>query len=265
MYVNDKMDDILKDIIDYKFIELGQLKKRYKNIKINSKIKSQFKKNFQNTNRVQIIAELKPSSPSEGKIIPSDRKSLKAILKAYNQFPLGAISILTDKKYFNGAFENLALAKEITDKPILCKEFIIDEFQIKLAKYFGADAILLIAETLPFERLLELYRYAKSIHLDVLFELHDSKYLSHLLQNKIDIIGINNRNLSTLKINKNRCLTLKKLIPKNKITIAESGFETKNEISILSRYGFTGVLIGTSLLKAKKIEKKLEEVVYYDK
>ncbi len=259
------MNNILKTILAYKFVELTQLKRKYKNIKINTKIKSRFKNNFQNTNRVQIIAELKPSSPSEGKIIPADQKSIKTILKAYNQFPLGAISILTDKKYFNGGFENLALAKEVTDKPILCKEFIIDEFQIKLAKYFGADAILLIAEVLPFKRLLELYRFAKSIHLDVLFELHDSKYLSCLLQNKIDIIGINNRNLSTLIINKNKCLSLKKLIPKNKIVIAESGFETKNEINTLSRYGFKGVLMGTSILKAKNIEKKLEEVVYYDK
>ncbi len=257
--------NILNKIIENKFNELEKLKSTYKDIskKINPAIKGEFKNNFINTSKVKIIAEIKPASPSEGEIFKPTKKNIKNIAAIYSKFPIGAISVLTDSAYFNGSYENIALVKEITDIPVLCKEFIVDKFQLKLAKYFGADAVLLIAEALPYKKLLSLYNFAKKINLEVLFEFHSSKNLDFLLENDIEIIGINNRNLDTMKVDINKCLTLKNHIPKHKIVIGESGFYTKEDIKLLDTQNFNGVLIGTSLLKSDDIDIKLKELVYY--
>ncbi len=257
--------NILQEIIEYKHTELESLKNKYKHLvkKFNTTTPSRFKENFINSKRVRIIAEIKPSSPSEGPIFEPTEENIKKIARTYSQYPIGAISVLTDKKYFNGSYENIRLVKEITDIPILCKEFIIDPFQIDLAKYFGADAVLLIAEALPMEKCIFLYKYAKEISLDILFEFHSPENLKALLDNNIDIIGINNRNLSTLKVDIQKCLDLKKSIPDDKILIAESGFNTPEQIKLLEEKNFNGVLIGTSLLKSGNIDEKLKELVYY--
>lgn len=257
--------NILQQIIETKFKELEDLKKKYKNVlkNFNTDTPSAFKKNFIHSQRVKIIAEIKPASPSEGTIFIPTKKKIKQIASLYSGYPVGAISVLTDNTYFQGAFENIALVKEVTSVPILCKEFIIDKFQIKLAKYFGADAILLIAEALPLKELIILYQFAKKINLDVLFEFHLPENLNFILKHKINIIGINNRNLETMDVDTNKCINLRRAIPNDKIVIAESGYNTKKEIRILEKEKFNGVLIGTSLLKNKNIGKKLQELVYY--
>lgn len=257
--------NILQKIVETKFKELEDLKKKYKNVlkNFNTNTSSTFKKNFIHSQRVKIIAEIKPSSPSEGTIFIPTKKKIKQIASLYSKYPVGAISVLTDNTYFKGAFENIALVKEVTSVPVLCKEFIIDKFQIKLAKYFGADAILLIAEALPLKKLITLYKFAKKINLDVLFEFHLPENLNFILKHKINIIGINNRNLETMDVDTNKCINLKSAIPNDKIVIAESGYNTKKEIRILEKEKFNGVLIGTSFLKNKNIEKKLQELIYY--
>ena len=257
--------NILQEIIEHKQIELEELKKRYKDIPEKSKTTapSRFKENFINSNRVKIIAEIKPSSPSEGTIFEPTEKNIKNIARIYSQHPIGAISVLADKKYFNGSYENIRMVKESTDIPVLCKEFIIDPFQMDLAKHFGADAVLLIAEALPMEKCISLYKYANRISLDVLFEFHSPENLKALLDNNIDIIGINNRDLSTLKVDIQKCLDLSESIPQDKILIAESGFDTPAQIKLLEEKNFNSVLVGTSLLKSGNIDEKLKELVYY--
>ncbi|MDD5067873.1 MAG: indole-3-glycerol-phosphate synthase [bacterium] len=258
------MKDILKTIIQHKFQEIKELKKRYGSFRIPSTNRSGLKAILRSGIRVKIIPELKPSSPSEGPLFRPSRTNLIRIIKSYDRFPLGAISILTDKKFFNGSFENIGLARTLTSQPILCKEFIVDPYQIKLARYFGADAILLIAEALSFTRLLILYQYARSLGMDVLFEFHHPSSLPPLLDNSVEIIGINNRDLSTLKISPRKCLSLRKRIPSGRIIVAESGLENKKDILKLARHHFHAALIGTSILKSRDMEKKLRELVYYD-
>jgi len=256
---------ILKKIIDYKHTEIEILKKKYGDIsdKIDKTTSSKFKKNFINHDRVIIIPEIKPSSPSKGQIFEPTEENIKNIAKAYSQYPIGAISVLADNKYFNGSYENIALVKQVTCLPILCKEFIVDKYQINLAKYFGADAILLIAEALPEEENIILYNYAKSLNMDILFEFHYQENLKILLKNNIDIIGINNRDLSTLKVDIEKCLNLRDKIPANRILIAESGYSCAAQLQVLDQYEFNGVLIGTSLLKSPNIDNKLKELVLY--
>jgi len=258
-------DNILEKIIQHKSAELVELKKKYKNIsnKIDTSIPSKFKTNFTNQEHVKIIAEIKPASPSEGMIFEPTKKNIKNIAKVYSQYPIAAISVLTDEKYFHGSYENIAMVKDVTSIPVLCKEFIIDEFQINLAKYFRADAVLLIAEALSEEKSIALYSYAKELNLDVLFEFHFPEKLNFLLENDIDIIGINNRDLNTLKLNIQKCLNLRNQIPDNKILIAESGFDTPDQLRLLEECKFNGALIGTSLLKSDDINKKLKGLVYY--
>lgn len=260
------MNEILIDIINYKYVEIPVLKERYQHLidqNFNFDQKPKFKEAFINKDVVKIIAEIKPTSPSTGDIFEPTKERIKEIVKLYNSFPVAAISILTDSSFFNGAFENITIAKEITSKPILCKEFIVDEFQLQLAKYFGADAVLLIAEALDYDRLLELYQYALSINLDVLFECHDKDNLEFLLNNNIDIIGINNRDLFTMNLDKNKSYDFKKHIPEEKICIAESGYNSKEDIKKLAESKFNGVLIGSSILKSDNMEEKLKELVYY--
>lgn len=258
------MKDVLKTIIQSKYHELTGLKKKYGALKNLPPRGPSFRNRFKKARRIRVIAEVKPSSPSEGRIFNPSKARLKNIIKLYDQFPLGAVSVLTDRKYFSGSYENLALAREITSRPLLCKEFIVDEYQIRLARYFGASAVLLIAEALPFPRLMDLYRYALSLGLDVLFEAHEKSRLLMLVRNKIPLIGINSRNLSTLELRPERSFRIKKIIPPGRTVIAESGLTVKEDMRKLARAGFHGALIGTSFLKSADPEKKLKEMVFYD-
>ncbi len=257
--------NILDEIIKHKIAELEGLKKKYKNIsaKINTNIPSKFKESFIKQEHVKVIPEIKPASPSQGSIFEPTEKNIKHIAKIYSQYPIAAISVLTDKKYFQGSYENIAIVKDAVSKPVLCKEFIIDEFQIGLAKYFGADAILLIAEALTEEKCITLYKYAKKLNLDVLFEFHFPEKLDFLLKNDINIIGINNRDLNTLKVDIQKCLDLRIRIPDDRIIIAESGFDNPAQLRLLEEKRFNGILIGTSILKSNDIDKKLKGLVYY--
>lgn len=258
------MKDVLRTIVQSKYHELAGLKKRYGALKRLPGKGPCFRARFLKKGRIKIIAEVKPSSPSEGALFRPTRNNLKNLVRLYDRFPLAAVSVLTDQKYFNGSYENLDLAREIMSKPLLCKEFIVDEYQIRLARYFGASAVLLIAEALLFPRLITLYQYARSLGLDVLFEAHERASLLLLVKNRIPVIGINSRNLSTLEVRPDRFSRLKRLIPPETTVIAESGLKTKTDLRNLDRAGFRGALIGTSFLKSPDPERHLKEMVYYD-
>ncbi len=257
------MSELLQEIIEHKRSEIETLKTKYKDIQVKIETGHCFKEIFTTGGPVRIIAEIKPASPSEGMIFEPTEENIKNIARIYSRYPVGAISVLTDEKYFHGSYENIALVKELTDKPVLCKDFIIDTFQIDLAKHFKADAILLIAEALDKEKAVTLYKYAKKINLDVLFEFHSPDSLNFLLENNVDIIGINNRDLNSMKVDINKCLSLRSSIPEDIILIAESGFASPKQIKMLEEKKINGALIGTSILKSEDIEKKLKEFVYY--
>jgi len=216
--------------------------------------------------RLNIIAELKKASPSSGLIRP-DFDPVK-IACIYAQNGVSAISVITDKKFFQGDIKYLAEVKTAVNLPVLRKDFIIDPYQIYEAKLYGADAILLIATALSERQLKDLLDLTYEVGLEALVEVHDEKDLEKALKVEAKIIGINNRNLKTLKTDINTCLKLVNQIPKDKIKVAESGIKTKADINIIKNAGFNAVLIGTVLMQAKDIGKKLKELclgVYHAK
>ena len=149
--------------------------------------------------------------------------------------------------------------KELTNKPLLRKDFIIDEYQIYESRHYGADAILLIARILTKNKIKNFIEIAKKYNMDCLVEIHDEKELKKL-PNNVGIIGINNRNLDTLEVSLNTTLDLIKKIPKNRIVVTESGYNTNKEIKNVKNK-VNAVLIGTSILKSKDINKKIDELM----
>ncbi len=193
-----------------------------------------------------IIAEFKHKSPTAG--IIDNGLGLNDVLDIYRMNEVSGVSILTDEHYFGGSLEDLKTAAAFEVGPVLRKDFIVDEYQIFEAKAYGADAILLIAEALDEYHATYLTTIAKSIGLEVLMEFHSAEELSKLNEN-VDVVGINNRNLKTLKTDIRTAFELVKQLPYESIKIAESGISSTYEIQELLKVGYNGFLIGESILK----------------
>ncbi|HLC65216.1 MAG TPA: bifunctional indole-3-glycerol-phosphate synthase TrpC/phosphoribosylanthranilate isomerase TrpF [Candidatus Nanoarchaeia archaeon] len=204
-----------------------------------------------------IIAEIKSSSPSEGRI----RKSfnLTQIAKDYNKSDVQAISVLTEKNYFGGDINFIDKIKKITKKPVLRKDFIIDKYQIYESRLHGADAILLIAEILPLGKINQFIAIAHSLGMGVIVEAHEKAALNKAVKSKAKIIGINNRNLNTLEMDKRTALRLSNNIPKSRILVAESGIESSLDIALLPK-NVQSVLVGTTIMRSENIPKKIKEL-----
>lgn len=194
-----------------------------------------------------IIAEVKKASPLKGSL----RKDFDPIslAKTYQDHGAKAISVITEENFFYGTLEYLAGIREITSLPLLRKDFIMDPVQIEEAKAFGADFVLLIAGILSKEELEELNSYAQRLGLSTLVEIHSEEDLERALSCRARVIGINNRDLTTLEIVPGHALKLLKRIPSEIPVIAESGIKTPSEVQELKKAGFKGVLIGTSLVQ----------------
>lgn len=255
---------ILDEIVEKKEERLAFAKSRMPLKELKSKIKDRepardFKTAIkkQSDEKIKLIAEIKKASPSRGVI----RKNFDPveIAKIYDQ-RADAISVLTEEDYFHGNLELIQKIKNITTIPILRKDFIFDEYQVYESRLSGADAILLIASILDKNQAHEFLCIAEDLRMSALFEVHDIKELEMALSIDTDIIGINNRNLKTLKIDMNTTYNLKKEIPAGKIIVSESGVKTKDDILKLESAGIDAVLIGTSFMEAKNIAAKIEEL-----
>ncbi len=196
--------------------------------------------------RHNIIAEIKMKSPSAGKLFDGD---VNEIVKEYDRYA-NAISIVTDKEFFGGDKGIIKEVKELTSLPVLCKDFIIDEKQILELRHYGADAILLIASLLSKEKIDEFISVAKKYNMDCVVEVHTEEELKKVLDTKAEIIGINNRGLSSFDVDLETTKRLKSHIPNDKIVISESGFSDIKEIMSVDTHA---VLIGTSLLKGTQL------------
>jgi indole-3-glycerol phosphate synthase len=195
-----------------------------------------------------VIAELKKASPSRGLIrIDFDPKKLAQELESAGAT---ALSVLTDEEFFQGSLENLRTASASVKLACLRKDFIIDEFQVLEARAHSADAILLIVAALPQSELLKLAARAREYQLDVLWEAHDEEELERALDAGCDLVGVNNRDLKTFKVDLETAFRLSSLIPRNVLSVAESGIHTGADISRLRAAGYRGFLIGESLMKA---------------
>jgi indole-3-glycerol phosphate synthase len=195
---------------------------------------------------MSIIAEIKKASPSKG-IIKKDFNP-EAIANIYEKINIDAISVLTEKNFFKGKDEYIRLVKGVTTKPILRKDFIIDEYQIFQAKYIGADAILLIVSILK-NKLKSFYKLAEELGLQCIVEVHDRAELEIALEAEVQIIGINNRNLKDFTVNLKNTEALIKYIPEEKIIISESGIQTSEDILYLNSIGANAVLIGETFMR----------------
>ena len=193
-----------------------------------------------------IIAEHKRQSPSKG--IINDKLKVEDVALGYENASASGISILTDLDFFGGKCEDLTAARQVVKTPLLRKEFIVDEYQIYEAKAIGASAILLIVACLEKERALEFAKLAKSLELDVLMEIHDIDELK-IVNNYCDIVGVNNRNLSTFEVSLEVSAELARKIPSKFVKISESGISKPEDIEYLRGFGYQGFLIGENFMK----------------
>jgi indole-3-glycerol phosphate synthase len=195
--------------------------------------------------RTGIIAEFKRRSPSKGSI--NEAADVVEVTTAYASNGASALSVLTDELFFGGSTEDLIKAR-VNQIPILRKDFMIDEYQIEEARAMGADVILLIAACLTPDEVKRLAAYAKQLGLEVLLELHAEEELEHICD-ETEIIGINNRDLKTFKVDIERSLRMAEKIPSDKIKVAESGISSVENILLFKQNGFKGFLIGENFMK----------------
>lgn len=206
---------------------------------------------------ISIIAEIKQASPSEG-VIRQDFNHME-ILKIYEEMGAKAISVLTEEEFFLGKTKYLQEVKAATKLPVLRKDFILDEIQIYQSRALGADAVLLIHSILPIEKLEKLYKIAKNLGMDVLVEVHTLKELKNVIKLNVEIIGINNRNLNSFKVDIATTEKLASLIPSDTVKISESGINCLKDVLMLKGVGVDAMLIGSAFMRSPNIKDKFNE------
>ncbi len=206
-----------------------------------------------------IIAEIKKGSPSKG-IIRQDF-NVAEIAQAYQAGGAAALSILTDKEFFFGEKENIAIAKKVSTLPILRKDFIIDEYQLFESQHLQADAILLIVAALDEKQLNDFYQTSNELGLDVLVECHNAYEIEAALKIEPKLLGINNRDLKTFKTSLKTSIELKYLIPNNINLVTESGIHSKGDINKMLEHDISTFLIGEAFMRSENITKCLQDFI----
>jgi len=207
----------------------------------------------------KIIAEVKKASPSKG-ILIEDFNPLKIAL-LYQEHGASAISVLTDENFFHGSLNHMHLIAKSTVVPILQKDFIFDEYQVLEARAYRADAFLLIANLLDKERLRDFRILGEELGMDALVEVHTMAELEKALLSEAQIIGINNRDLTTFEVDIETSLEIAPHIPRDRLIVSESGICSREDIIKLEEAGINAFLIGEALLKSNNIGEKLEELI----
>lgn len=243
-----------------KTISFEEIKKRVEGIRDTSV--SLFHKSIKRMpdEPIKLIAEIKKASPIKGLLKDYDIMEMAEI---YISSGADAISVITEEDFFLGSPLFLTKIKEkYPDVAVLRKDFIFDEYQIYESKLLGADALLLIACILSKQQCKSLFELSKSLGMDVLFEIHDEEDLEKALFAQADIVGINNRDLKTLKIDLNTTFKLKSLIPDNRTIVSESGISEKTHVHELIKHGVDAILVGTSIVLSDNPAKKIKELKY---
>lgn len=255
---------ILDEIHKHKLSEVAENKRRVSIETLKEQCKKrQRTKSFgaalkSNTN-IRIIAEIKKASPSLG-VIREDFNPVE-IARLYEANGASAISVLTDENFFQGSLSYLTAVKKSVNLPVLRKDFIIDPYQIYEARFAGADAILLIAAILSKEKIQRFLELANALDMDCLVEVHSELELKMVLQTDANIIGINNRDLTTFKTDLETTIRLRPMIPVGKIVVSESGIKKRTDIEKLMKNGVNSVLVGEILMKSDDIPHKLHELL----
>ena len=250
----------LKEILEQKRIEVARLRKEgLLRIEADIPLIRDFRRAISIPDKINLISEIKFASPSAGTI--GNACDPVEIAITYEKAGAAAISFLTDKPFFNGEIKNLPSVKRAVTLPILRKDFIIDEIQVRESLLYGADAILLIARILTEGRLRELIQLAGELGLATLTEIHDMDDLDIALKCGADIIGINNRDLDTFQVDINTTVELARHVPRDHILVSESGIERRNDIVNFRASGINAVLVGSALMSSKDPGEKVRELV----
>ena len=262
--------NILEEIVWHKDIEIRNFKKIVSLEDLIKKIsklpapKDFCKSILDSKIKPGVIAEIKKASPSKG-VIREDFKP-RVIAPCYEELGASCISVLTDKRFFQGSFEILETVRKSTNLPLLCKDFIISGYQIYKARVSGADAILLIAAILSNDDLIYLKKIADNLRMSVLVEVHNENELERILKLKaFNLIGINNRDLRTFKTDLKTSIELMNLysdifIKQNILPISESGIKCAEDLELLRSIGIKGVLIGETFMRESDIEKSFKKL-----
>lgn len=242
---------ILNQIIEHKKTELDKLLLGVPDFHPTGARPSLYER-LTNTDHLQVIAEMKRASPSKGDIATHIDPVTQA--KMYEKAGAACISVLTESKFFKGAFTDLNAVAQNVSIPLLCKDFIIHKVQIDYAKAAGASVILLIVAALEDEVLASLHSYAVELGLEVLVEVHDIDELKRALQINAKIIGVNNRNLKTFEVDLAHTETIAQQLDRSDIVfISESGIGGANDAKRVAQAGAKAVLVGESLMRSENV------------
>ncbi len=264
------MKNILEEIYQHKLVEVRNRKKELSVQEICARSKcleKSFKqqKNFflalkekSDNGEIGLICELKKASPSHG-LIRKDFNHIE-IAKAYEKAGATCLSILTDEKYFQGHNQYLQEVASISNLPILRKDFMVDTYQIYEAKMLGANCILLIVAMLDDKKLCELEQCALDTGLSVLIEIHDEAELQRASRLKSKLLGINNRDLKTLKVDLQNSLFLAEKVSSDYVLISESGIKDRLDIELLQQAGINCFLIGEHFMRQENITKAVRDI-----
>jgi indole-3-glycerol phosphate synthase len=195
-----------------------------------------------------IIGEFKRKSPSKGMI--NINSEIEEVARGYEDAGIAAMSILTDMEFFGGEDQDLQKVANFAKIPLLRKDFIVDEYQVIESKSIGAGAVLLIASVLSKKEVSTFTELALNLGMDVLLEIHDEKDLNRI-NNKIRIVGVNNRNLKTFEVNTDHSAELFHYLPENCLKVAESGFHAHKDVKKLFDTGYDAFLIGENFMRSK--------------
>ncbi len=200
--------------------------------------------------RVPIIAEIKRASPSAGEL--AEVPDVPSLAKSYEAGGAAALSVVTERAFFGGGLVDLSRARKAVEVPVLRKDFILDVIQISESRIAGADAVLLIAAALTQARLKELFTETLSLGMTPLVEVHDESELERALELDPPIVGINNRNLTTMEVDLETCVRLRPRIPSAMLVVGESRIRGAEDIARLRAAGLDAFLVGTTLVKSKQ-------------
>jgi indole-3-glycerol phosphate synthase len=207
---------------------------------------------------IKLIAEIKRASPSKGWLCPD--LDVATLARSYVRGGAAAISVLTEPTFFKGSFADLAAARQATHLPLLCKDFVLDPYQVYEARACGADAVLLIVALLSLSELLALIEIAHSLGMAALVEVHSEPEVEKALEAKGNPIGINNRNLADFGVDLGTTLKLRPLIPSDVTVVSESGIKSYADIVALHAAGINAVLVGEALVSSPDPEAKIREL-----
>ena len=262
------MENVLKKIVDKKKEKIKIYKKTYLENKLIEDIKNiknfvNFKDKIKKRNvekKISIIGEIKKASPSAGTIV--ENFDPLNIAKMYIENGISFLSVLTEENFFLGKLDHIKNIKKKYEIPILCKDFFIDTYQIVLAKSFGADCILIILSAIDKMLAKDLYQTANDLNISTLIEVHSETEAEIALSFEDSLIGINNRNLKTLKVSLDTSVKLSKILHSHKNPlISESGIVSAENVKfIIENAKIRNFLIGESLLKSQNIALKIKEL-----